>query len=175
MNLFNKYLGISTAGILIFGNLLADNYDDSETTEFEPLEHETLMYQAEMMAKGGNEKDINKLAQDAVDVCYNAYKNDFDRAIAQEKEKLAGMGASNSSAAKLIPVEYSKKFATVIINQIDSLAQKLSANDKNVFWNASEQHIKKVLGNYCLGHGASSTVALNEHIENLIKLKKTFG
>lgn len=186
MNSLNKLMKLSLpllTGLLIVGNIHAENLD----IEFDecngcfsedPMEYETFVYQAKMIAFAAAPKqDINKLAQEAVFTCYNAFQQYYSECIAQEKAELAGMGAGalNSSYAKLMPVKYGKSFATAIINQLDIIAQKLSPQDKNMFWNAAEQQIKQVLGNFCRGHGAASTNDLDNHISSQINLKKMFG
>lgn len=120
-------------------------------------------------------KDTNKLAQDGVNACYNAHAQNYDMRVAQEKERLISMNAGNSSYSRLIPIQVAKEFATAIINQLTSLTQTLSYQEKNDFWDASEQHVKVVLDGFCKRHGSQSTGDLNAHIAGQINMKKIFG
>lgn len=160
------FCGSITAGVFQ-GNFELDDYVRAE---------DTIIYRVKNGHKQNQKQtDILKLASDAVGVAYNGYKTNFDHNIAQEKERLAGMGAINSSAYSHVIIRQVESFASTIINQIETVANKLSHNDKQAFWSVSEQEIKQILTTYCENQGASSTESLFNHINSLINMKKTFG
>ena len=121
------------------------------------------------------QKDVNKLAKEGVDACYNAYAQNYNGRVSQEMERLIAMNASRSSYAQLVPIQVAKEFAITIINQLAVLTQTLSTQERIAFWEASEQHIKVVLDGFCRGHGSQSTGDLNAHIAGQINMKKIFG
>lgn len=186
----NLILPAFIIGFVTFSNLEAEIWYEQESLEILDVsedvvpEYETLLYQAQLLkAKKTDNKpkpppapkaDINKLVKDGVTTCYNAYKPSYDQAIAQERARLAGTGALNSSYAKLIPSIQAKSFAGTIINQISTLTLPLSPDERQVFWNIAGAEIKQVLNNFCQEH-QGITSDLNEHIDNLINMKKTFG
>lgn len=188
-------------GICSFSDLKAESICDYLPEQdldkaFEVPEHQTLSYKAKQITKKNksnkskksndnknveeNKKiDINSLAIEGVSTCYNAYKSNFDNAINQERCKLAGMGtgsgALNSSYATNLPIIYAKSFSEAIINQMQALAQHLSPNERQNFWNITGLKVKQNLEEFCRGHGCNSTVDLNQHIDNQINMKKAFG
>lgn len=140
-------------------------------------ENETLSYQAEVISMAAAQKDVEKLAKEAVTLCYNAYKTNYDNAVAQDLEHLIKIGAYNGNAKHLTIIRHANSFAENIINQIGTITPKLSHQEKQVFWNAAEGEVNNVLIAFCKGRGCADAYIgeLTKHISNVIQMKKTFG
>lgn len=151
-------------------------------------ERETLMHQVRSLEMSSRKSknnpkplvpqspkiDINQLVKNGVTTCYNTYRPNYDQAIARERSHLAGMNLLKSSYAQQIPGIQAKLFAEAIINQINMLAQQLSPNDRQIFWNIAGAEIKQTMNDFCNSH-QGSVGDLNSHIDNLINMKKIFG
>lgn len=167
-------LAVIMAGVSYLNCLSAENSNcffsehDLENY-FEIPEHQTLIYRAKKISKR-NKRDktkttekyvtklnIDNLVKDGISTCYNAYKLNYDQAILQEHQRLISLGAFRSSYAEMMPIIHAKSFSEAIINQVNSLAQQLSPNEKQAFWNIAGSEIKRILGDFCTSHGCKTT------------------
>ncbi len=137
-----------------------------------PAEYDTLSFKAEMLVACGLEQDLHQLVTEAINSCYNAYKPRYDRAVWRDAEECGG---GRGSAYHIACREHGQSLAGAIINQISVLTHKIGLGDRNKFWDLSASQIKQKIRDFCKSHQSESNSYVDAYIDDLIKMKKTFG
>jgi hypothetical protein len=161
-------------------NLLANEFSEEGpifANNVEIHECETLSYQASLVTSNNEskEEEIKRLVSDAIYTCYHTYRDEYNQLIRSEK----GNASPGSPAYRSeIAIKYTKLFAEDIINQIDSLAQKLEPEDRQIFWTCASTQVTTSMQSFLRSHGCQEQAHLKRiesHISNLINMKKVFG
>ena len=149
---------------LLFISMLSLNFLHAD--EFDLIdEQSTLSYQALQInaTQSDSDKNIHDLANQSAYVVFNVYIADIDYAI---RKKLP------EHKNKIPPAVFMQEvypFIDPIVNQLDTVAQKLSPSDRQIFWNYVKVELIKTMGKWGKDEGVKTK------IYGLIALKQIIG
>lgn len=133
-------------------------------------EPQTLAFRAAQIESDRQSEDIPVFVRDSVSAIFNAYRPQFDNAIRAVKGQAGSRGLRGGAVAALVTEEI-YPFTAIIISEINPLAQRLSAEDRQVFWLYAEQEITKTIERCSLSQGGA-TGNISYRVSSQVRVKK---
>ena len=149
---------------LLFISMLSLNFLHAD--EFDLIdEQSTLSYQALQInaTQSDSDKNIHDLANQSAYVVFNVYIADIDYAIRKK------LGEHKNKIPPAVLMQEVYPFIDPIVNQLDTVAQKLSPSDRQIFWNYVKVELIKTMGKWGKDEGVKTK------IYGLIALKQIIG